>query len=111
MGRSAEALPHLRDAVRLDPGYFEAYYNLGLLLGGQRQFDDAIPCFRRAVELRPNSVAALFSLAQTLLLQGNIEEAVDHFEAAVKADPNDPIARGGLDAALEIIERASAGPE
>ena len=111
MGRPAEALPHLRDAVRLDPGYFEAYYNLGLLLGGQRQFDDAIPCFRRAVELRPNSVAALFSLAQTLLLQGNVEEAVDHFEAAVKADPNDPIARGGLDAALEIIERASAGPE
>ena len=110
-GRPTEALAHLRDAVRLDPDYFEASYNLGLLLGGQRQFDDAIPCFRRAVELRPNSVAALFSLAQTLLLQGNVEEAVVHFEAAVKTDPNDPVARGGLDAALEIIERASVGPE
>ena len=54
---------------------------------------------------------ALFSLAQTLLLQGNAEEAVDHFEAAVKADPNDPIPKAGLQAALEIIERASAGPE
>ena len=51
-GKEFEAEEAYRSAIRLDPKYEEAYYNLGVLLKFNRP-SEALVHFRRAVELDP----------------------------------------------------------
>lgn len=40
-------------AIKIIPGFVNAHYNLGVLLGYQGNFKDAIACFERAVKYNP----------------------------------------------------------
>jgi tetratricopeptide (TPR) repeat protein len=76
MGRSLEAEAAYRTAVKADPRFAQAWYNLADLLDVQRRTKEAIACLDRALEADPGCADAMFNMA--LLLQG-IER---HAEAA-----------------------------
>jgi len=61
-GKLAEAVSHLKDALRLAPNP-EAYYNLALALGMQGNLPEAIANYELVLKEKPDSIPALNDLA------------------------------------------------
>ena len=58
-----DAKAHLRKAIRLNPDYSEAYYELGLLLKKDGESGQALEHFQKAVSLRNDFAEAECELA------------------------------------------------
>ena len=58
LGRSAEALPLLQEAVRLDPNRAEVRFNFGRALTEAGRFEEALIQFDAAAQLDPADPAA-----------------------------------------------------
>lgn len=63
LGRHKEAIPHLHTAIRLNPDYVSAHYNLGYAYLQTRAWAKAAEHFRRAIELEPSQANAKKGLA------------------------------------------------
>lgn len=73
LGRPADALPFLRNAITLQPRYPLAYVTLGQVFEALRQPDRAIEAYARAVEIDTANAAAMARL--TLLKAATPEPA------------------------------------
>ena len=83
--RRLDAARHAYEqALRLQPQYPEALYNLGNLCKEQGQTTTAITCYRQAVQLKPNYGAAHDGLAMLLQMQGDVEGAIRAYHAALQ---------------------------
>lgn len=96
--RIPEALDQFREAIRLDPNYYDAHYNLALLLSNssQRAEDhaEAIRHFETSLESTAWFLPqAHNNLALLLEERGDSDGVQRHLEAAVKAAPKDPTIR------------------
>jgi tetratricopeptide (TPR) repeat protein len=89
-GRAADAIPHLRDSVRLRPRFPEARTNLGAALSKVGNFDGAAAEYRAAVELQPENADAQEGLGMAPAEKGELQEALAHLAHAVRLRPNDP---------------------
>ena len=76
-GRNLEAEAAYRAAIKADPGFASAWYNLADMLDDQRRTKEAIDCLKRALDADPAYVDAMFNIG--LLLQ-RLER---HAEAAL----------------------------
>jgi tetratricopeptide (TPR) repeat protein len=99
-GRVDEAIPELREALRLEPSHAEAHSNLGVALARRGQIAEAIEHHREALHLDPRQTQAYSNLGNALLAQGRVSEAIAQFEAALAIAPSDPQARTNLAGAL-----------
>lgn len=74
-GQSLAALPHLREAVRLNPTAAQAQNNLGIALAAVGRPHEAVVAFRGALHFMPGSPSVHDNLAKALRLAGRAEEA------------------------------------
>ncbi|HWH68033.1 MAG TPA: tetratricopeptide repeat protein, partial [Candidatus Sulfotelmatobacter sp.] len=88
LNRRAEALEQLRQALRLDPGYWEAHYRLGEDLAVEGQIAEATAEFKETLRINPRYVKAHVNLAVALLKLGRSQEAAQQFEETLRLDPN-----------------------
>jgi protein O-mannosyl-transferase len=95
-GRAAEGIPHLEEAVRLAPAFWEAQNNLGTALARQGRFDEALPHLEAAVRLEPNAVEGRRGLADLLMARGRLEDAVLQYQETIRLSPGDPGAHHSL---------------
>ena len=65
-----------KEAIRLQPSLYPAYYELGRALVPQGRYSDAIAAFEHARELSPASSTPDLGLAQVYLAQGDYDHAV-----------------------------------
>ncbi len=65
-----------------------AHNNLGLILAGRGQLDDAIVHYRKAVEVEPDYAAAHNNLGMALAARGQFGEAIDEFRKVLDIQPN-----------------------
>jgi Tfp pilus assembly protein PilF len=87
-GRTGDAIPHLQEAVRLDPKNASAHnYLAGALLGTGRTAE-AILHFRRAVDLSPLDERMPFNLGYALNAAGRPAEAAAAFRQALARNPD-----------------------
>jgi tetratricopeptide (TPR) repeat protein len=115
-GKEIEAEEAHRTAIRIDPNYEEAYYNLGVVLKFERP-SEAQPMFLKALELDPDFAAAHRELGFVLMRRGASPEAGEHLRRALELAPDDAWAHIYLgnylwasaepDAALEEFRTAS----
>jgi Flp pilus assembly protein TadD len=82
--RMMEAEPYYQRAVTLDPGFKEAWMNLGLAILAQGRPDEALNCQRQALRLDPDSADAQNNLGMVHYANGHIAEAQNCFRAAVR---------------------------
>jgi tetratricopeptide (TPR) repeat protein len=87
LGQSDKAEEHFREAIGLDPGWAELYYNWGLLLYRERRPLEAEETFRRAIEINPHYANAHVELGQLLDESGRTREAQQHFRLALEDAP------------------------
>jgi len=97
--RLDEAVLHLQQAARLQPGYLLAHSNLGLALARQGHLDSAEVAYRNALNVKvsywqpSHFAAAHINLANTLIARDQLDDAVTHLEHALRLKPDSLAAR------------------
>lgn len=97
--RVADAIPHYRKALELDPSEPGAYHDLASAYGAIGAWDDASEVLRRRLERDPADAVALYDLGAVLANQGRTDEAVPLFERALR-HTSDGALRARISAAL-----------
>jgi type II secretory pathway predicted ATPase ExeA/tetratricopeptide (TPR) repeat protein len=115
-GRFDEAIAAFREALRIEPGYANAYYNLGLSLLETQRPREAADALESAISLSPGDAGAQRALGVALRQSGEQEEAVRALRRAVALDSGDVLAlqhlgrlhreRGELEEAAAAIRNA-----
>jgi tetratricopeptide (TPR) repeat protein len=99
-GRPAQALPHLLEAVRLEPERPENHNNLGVSFYKLGRFDEAFREFSLAERHLPGDPLVSSNLARTRFVQGEIPDSIRLYEAAIARAPEEPELRKRLAVAL-----------
>ena len=99
-GRRLEAARCYMEALELFPGFFEAAYNLGLMLQEMGRVEEAIACYRQAVASRPDFAMAWGNLGVACRDAGRIQEALECFHRVLRLKPGEPGALNNLGNAL-----------
>ncbi len=89
-GRYGEALAHLRNAARIEPGRVEAYNNIAALLIRQGNYGEAESALRTALRVNPQFVPAVSNMGVALGKLERYEEAFRYHKQAVELDPRNP---------------------
>ena len=109
--RLAEAEPFYHRAVGLDPGFKEAWMNLGLVLLARGGLNEALSCQRQALHLDPDSADAQNNLGMVHYAQGNIAEAENCFRSAVRLRPDHANATLNLGSTRQILNHVEEADE
>jgi spermidine synthase len=95
-GQFAEALPHSRQAIAIDPNYAAAYNQLGAIYASLGQVDAARQAFTAALALDSRDSATYTNLGLLELTAANRRTAAGYFADALLLDPGSAAAREGL---------------
>lgn len=77
----------IRTAIENNPGFVEAYQNLGRIFYYSLRLDEAEEQYRKAIELVPDDCKTLSSLALVLIHKGRCREALALCEKVLAIDP------------------------
>ena len=79
-------------AIKINPNFAEAHYNLGVLDYNAGNIDAAIDNYTHAIELNPNLVIAYSNLGVSLQARDESEKALATLEKGIAIAPHDPSA-------------------
>jgi spermidine synthase len=106
-GRTAEALSHYQEAVRLRPDYPPPRRELGLLLAEQGRYAEAAPHLEASLPHYPGDARLLDRLGLARAALGDYRAAVEAFEEALRLDPGWSEATQHLARARAVLGEAS----
>jgi adenylate cyclase len=116
---NARARSRFKQALRLDPGYADAF--TGLAYGYLQEIWDTAPdarepliargleAARRAVDLDRDSSMAHLAVATAFVWAERFDLAIPETERAIELNPSNAQARGGLGNRLDLIGRTEEG--
>src|SRR5438093_126407 len=90
MKRVDDAMPNIRQGIRLKPDYAEGHALLGAALQTSGKLSEAKSELDEAIRLKPDSPSLHRELADILLALGQSDEAIFQLETALHIDPQDP---------------------
>ena len=89
----SEAVIEFRKALKANPQFVEAHFQMGRLLVSVGQFGEAAESFQKVVAINPSNLDAQFNLGNLLLLQRKFEEARAKADLILKRVPDSPRAQ------------------
>jgi Flp pilus assembly protein TadD len=92
----ADSIAQLEEAIREQPKYAAAHYNLGLRLAAKGEIDKAIEHFEQAVAIQPYYAGAWNGLGNAFLRKGDAAEAARDYERSLALEPESPSTLNGL---------------
>ena len=98
------ALRAYHQALELDPGFSDAYVNIGTIYYNQGKFKEAERYYRLALAHDLSHAEAHFNLGNTMDELNHTEEAVSCYEKALELDPHYPDASYNLASACEKLK-------
>jgi superkiller protein 3 len=84
-----EAAAAYRRATQADPGYFEAYYNLGVVSVQSGNYPQALTAYDTALAIQPDSHDARFNFALALKQANYPIDAANELEKVLAKSPSD----------------------
>lgn len=87
LGRRAEAIRQLQDALLIAPAYPATHYNLAVVAMGERRFAEALMHYQQAIAARPDYVEARNNLGVLYELTGRTDLAVEQYTRALEIRP------------------------
>lgn len=87
--RFTDALDSYRRATRLDPSWFEAQYNCGVMAYRLRDYQFSLQFYEMALAIQPDSLDARYNFALALKAADYIPSAVDELNKILASNPND----------------------
>ncbi len=106
-GRPGEAIPHYREAIRIEPGSAIAWNDMGQAFKELGNAETAIDHYREALRIDPEYAMALYNLAAACDGLGRHEEAIRHYREAIRIRPDYADAVNGLGVALAQSDRVA----
>jgi tetratricopeptide (TPR) repeat protein len=88
-GQFDQAMNSYQQAAQLDPGWFEAQYNYGVLAYRQRELARSLAAYEMALAIRPDSADARYNFALALKAAGYMPDAVNELEKIVASNPGE----------------------
>ncbi len=84
-----QAIPFLKDALRLNPYFPYAHFNLGIAYQGIGQYDEAITEYRKTLyDIRQPYFAEVHNnLGICYFVKGLTDEAIEEFKQAIETNP------------------------
>jgi VWFA-related protein len=110
-GQPAEAVPVLKEAVRLDPDAAEPHYHLGVALHETHDLAGAEAELREVVKRIPDSADGYRELGAVLFESGDWAGAAIQFRELIRLDPKDAAAHANLGEALVKLHDPQAVEE
>ena len=102
----ADSLPHFAKAIQIFPGYFEAYYNLGVAEVMLGRTADAASAFQTAIDLSGGGYAlAAFGYGYLLCQEGRAAEAEKIIRRGLEAEGPQALGYVILGEALKQLNR------
>jgi tetratricopeptide (TPR) repeat protein len=86
-GRLPEAVENYEQAVRFDPSFYEANYNLGLAAYELKNFGRSLSAYETALSINPTSDNARYNFAVALEKSGYFEDAASEMRRAIEQHP------------------------
>jgi tetratricopeptide (TPR) repeat protein len=87
--RYADALAAYRESARLDPSWFEAQYNCGVMAYRLGDYKESLPAYEMTLAIRPDSVGARYNFALALKAAGYVTDAVNELNKILTSTPDD----------------------
>ena len=87
--RWLDAMQSYRQATELDPGWFEAQYNYGVIAFRLRNFNQSLAAYELALAIQPDSVDARYNFALALKAAGYVTDAVNELKKILAANPDE----------------------
>lgn len=87
-GLDKEALPHLLEALRINPRYALTLYNLSVIYGRSGHYDEALSMLEEAVRLAPDDVESRYLLFRLYLESGDKVSAQQQLPVIAEQNPN-----------------------
>lgn len=108
--RPNEALQSYLQATRVDPAFFEAWYNLGLAAYQVRRYPQSLAAYETTLAIDPASTDARYNFARVLRDAGYWLDAANELEKLLATAPDEARARLALGNlyAQRLGERAKA---
>ena len=78
-GNNTKALSFYDKLLNLDKDNSDAYFNKGLVLANQKNYNDAIKCFERVIQLSPDYPYAYYSLGMAYEQKGDTSKALEYY--------------------------------
>jgi protein O-mannosyl-transferase len=91
-----KAIYHYKAALKINPGYATALYNLGTVCENKGRMDEAIGYYLKALKVKPKYFDALNNIGMVFYHQGKYNKAVLYFKKALKTNPKKTNARLNL---------------
>ncbi|HEX8817736.1 MAG TPA: tetratricopeptide repeat protein [Terriglobales bacterium] len=117
-GKYREAAIEFLNAVKIDPQYADAHYQLAQTYLKLQQGAGGVQELSRTVELQPGNYQARMELANLLILGHDFQTAQQHTDLLIKQRPNDPAvhslisslfaAQDNVPAAIDEVQKAIA---
>jgi len=87
--RWLDAMQSYRQAAELDPAWFEAQYNYGVIAFRLRNFNQSLAAYEMALAIQPDSVDARYNFALALKAAGYVTDAVNELKKILTANPDE----------------------
>jgi tetratricopeptide (TPR) repeat protein len=104
LGRSKEAIEHLRRSLLRRPDHLDALFLLGNLLYAGGQNAEAIECYLKILKFSPRHAETHNNLANVYQKLGQLEPAVSHYKMAIEINPSYADAYGNLGNAYLVLD-------
>lgn len=104
-GLKIEAARCFYQAVKVQPDYSDAHYNLGLALQELKQLTEACACYEQVVRLRPDQAAVWNNLGVARRQLGQWQKSVESHLQAVRLEPGQTDYKVNLANALRAGEK------
>ncbi|GAB2255170.1 hypothetical protein Droror1_Dr00008948 [Drosera rotundifolia] len=99
-GNTQEGIQKYCEALKVDPHYAPAYYNLGVVYSELMQYDVALTCYEKAALERPMYAEAYCNMGVIYKNKGDLELAIACYERCLAVSPNFEIAKNNMAIAL-----------
>ena len=107
-GDTALARRQYEEALRLDPAFADAAFNLGCLYGRRNDPARAQACYEAAIAARPDHDAARVNLAALMAARGRAAEALGHI---LQAETFNPLNAEAWHSHAALLQRAGRAVE
>jgi len=71
-------------ALKIDPTYTDAWFNLGLVYAEVNNYADSMKCFARVINLNPNYAYAYYAMALAYEAEQNNVKAIEYYQSFIK---------------------------
>ena len=110
------AVASYKQAVKIDPHYYEGYFNMADALRSKNELDEAVAYYEQAIKIKPDYADAYNNMGNALKEKGDLDAAIDSYKKAIKVKPdyaetyknmgNALSKKGDLNAAIDSYKKA-----